>query len=202
MSLETPNRQGRSKLSPEGQDLVLRYLPLARSLARPLKAHWPHVRDDLDGAACLALVEAAESFDVSRNIKFATFARYRIVGALRDLQRSLIDRKGRRRDAAHPGVSFCDVRSAPADRGRGRVIGMESPPPVGAQVDRIDILERCLSKLPKKHAQAARLLFLGGKTQVEAARLLGFSQSRLSSLRREALSLLREVSRSDVESAA
>lgn len=195
-----PGRQGRSKLTKEGQDLVLQYLPLARALARPLKTHWPHVRDDFDSAALLALVEAAESFEPERNIKFATFARYRIVGALRDLQRAMIDRKSQYRDPSHT-TNLNDIRSAPADRGRGRVIGMEAAPPVGAHLDRVDTLERCLRRLPSKHAQACRLLFLDGKTQVEAARILGFSQSRLSALRREALSLLRDASATEIDAA-
>ena len=44
-------------------------------------------RDEFESAACLALVEAARSFDPTRNIRFATFARFRIRGALVDVGR-------------------------------------------------------------------------------------------------------------------
>jgi RNA polymerase sigma factor (sigma-70 family) len=79
---------------------------------------------------------------------------------------------------------------------------MEQDPPVGLSVEHEDILECWLQKLPTKHAEACRLLFLAGKTQVEAARILGFSQSRLSSLRREALSMLKDASSSNSDDAA
>src|SRR4051794_5854259 len=81
------SRDRRTPLTPTQQALAARYLPMARALAKPLKAAWPAARDEFESAACLALVEAAEAFDPSRNVKFSTFARYRIWGALRDVQR-------------------------------------------------------------------------------------------------------------------
>ena len=79
---EPERTRGRHPMSTEQQRLVIRYLPMARALAKPLKATWPGEGDEFESAACLALVEAAQSFDASRNVKFATFARYRIMGAL------------------------------------------------------------------------------------------------------------------------
>jgi hypothetical protein len=80
----------RAPLTPAQQALARKYIPLARKLARPLAAWWPNDGDEYRSAALLALVEAAQSFDPSRNVKFATFARFRIWGALRDTQRRLI----------------------------------------------------------------------------------------------------------------
>lgn len=68
----------RSRLTVEQQELAKSYLPMARSLAKPLKKAWPAEKEEFESAALLALVEAAQSFDPSRNVKFATFARYRI----------------------------------------------------------------------------------------------------------------------------
>jgi DNA-directed RNA polymerase specialized sigma subunit len=82
--------QKRPPLTFEQQDLAKRYVPMARSLAKPLKAAWPLEREEFDSAAMVALVEAAQSFDPTRNVKFGTFARFRIWGALRDVQRGLI----------------------------------------------------------------------------------------------------------------
>jgi DNA-directed RNA polymerase specialized sigma subunit len=85
-----PKRSGRSQLTAEQQDLAATYMPMARALARPLKEAYPALRDELESAACLALVEAAESYDPARNVRFSTFARHRIWGALRDVQRNLV----------------------------------------------------------------------------------------------------------------
>ncbi len=99
-------RRRRAPLTAEQQDLAVRYLPLARSLARPFKMSWPGSRDEFESAANLALIEAAGSFDPGRNVKFATFARHRIWGALRDVQRGLLplgwrcDAQGRRSSAS------------------------------------------------------------------------------------------------------
>lgn len=201
MSTPTPTRSARSRLSPDGQDLVVRYLPLARSLARPMKAHWPNVREDFDSTACLALVEAAESFDPERNIKFGTFARYRIVGALRDLQRTLIAhrRRYKRRDLE----ALASAKDKTVRHGRpAQLFVYDDPNAVGSQVETIDMLEDWLRKLPVNHAHACRLLFLAGKTQVEAATMLGLSQSRMSTLRREALERIREMYEARADDAA
>ena len=53
---------------------------MAKSLAKPLKKNWPVEGEEFESAALMALVEAAQSFDPARNVKFATFARYRIWG--------------------------------------------------------------------------------------------------------------------------
>lgn len=46
-------------------------------------------RDDIEGAAYVGLMEAAEKFDPSRGSKFTTFAGHRIQGAILDHLRSL-----------------------------------------------------------------------------------------------------------------
>ena len=183
MSDETAPRPRRAPLTPAQQDLAMRYLPLARSLAKPYKASWPASRDEFESAACLALVEAAESFDPARNVKFATFARHRIWGALRDVQRGMIA-LGWRCDAAHAPT----VGSLPRDvEQHGHVLGVQPEEPVGAALEAIDEIEGWLRKLPARHAAACREIYLRGKTQHEAARSMGFSQSRLSCIHREAM---------------
>ena len=67
-----------------------RYLPLARSLACRMEYLFPAAGDELQSVAFLALVEAAQSFDPSRGVNFATFARLRIWGALCDCRREMI----------------------------------------------------------------------------------------------------------------
>src|SRR5690349_18923074 len=111
-------RDSRSPLTAAQQELALRFLPLARSLARPFKMSWPSLRDDFESAACLALVESAEAFEPERNIKFITFARHRIWGALRDVQRSVLP-LGWRCDPKHAPI----VGALPREcERRGRVL--------------------------------------------------------------------------------
>lgn len=183
---KTTTRGGRKPLTCDQQALALKYLPLARSLAKPYKLSWPGNRDDFESAACLALVEAAEAFDPGRNVKFATFARHRIWGALRDVQRGMVA-LGWRCDAKHAPY----VGPMPRDPERqGRVLGLEPDGPVGEELETNEMIDALMKKLPARHAMACRQIYLQGKSQHEAARDLGCSQSRLSYIHREAMAIL------------
>ncbi len=184
--METTSRVGRSPLTASQQDLAMRYLPLARSLARPFKMSWPSHRDDFESAACAALVESAGTFEPDRNVKFSTFARHRIWGALRDVQRSLVA-LGWRCDPKHAPL----ITSLPRDpEGKGRVIGADAHPPIGQEIEDIEEIEHMFKQLPARHARACRQVYLHGKSQYQAAKVLGCSQSRFSFIHREAMSIL------------
>jgi RNA polymerase sigma-B factor len=63
-------------------EVIERFIPLARSLAaRYARSREP--LEDLVQVACVGLVKAAERFDVSRELTFATFAVPTILGELR-----------------------------------------------------------------------------------------------------------------------
>lgn len=178
----------RSPLTGEQQDLAARYVPMAKSLAKPLKKAWPAEGEEFESAALFALVEAAQSFDPSRNVKFATFARYRIWGALRDVQRGLIT-AGWRGDLQNaPSVSSltCDAEE------HGTVVNSQPDRPIGQETEAVEFVETCLRRLPTKHAAACREIYLNGKTQGEAADAVGCSKSRLSYLHKEALELIND----------
>ena len=173
-------------LTPAQQALAADYIPLARAMSRPLKRNWPGARDEFDSAACLALVEAAGAYDPARNVRFATFARHRVGGALLDVQRRLIALGWR-----------CDVANAPSVLGlarhgelRGRVCMSRADEPIGRELEALEEFEAWMRKLPPRHAAACRAIYRDGMTQTEAARRLGCSQSRLSALHREAISML------------
>lgn len=72
-------------------ELVETHLTYARALAAEVVRQLPsHVlREDLDAAAELGLVEAAQVFDPGRGILFKTFAYYRIRGAIYDAIRKM-----------------------------------------------------------------------------------------------------------------
>ena len=62
--------------------LVLRYRPLARSLARR-HARGPGGLEDLEQVACLGLVKAIQGFDPARGFAFSTYAVPTIAGELK-----------------------------------------------------------------------------------------------------------------------
>ena len=62
--------------------LVLRYRPLARSLARR-HARGPDGLEDLEQVACLGLVKAIQGFDPARGFAFSTYAVPTIAGELK-----------------------------------------------------------------------------------------------------------------------
>jgi RNA polymerase sigma factor (sigma-70 family) len=178
----------RIPLTDEQRDLAVQYLPLAESIA----ARWcinPQIgRDELLATAYLALVEAAQTFDPCRNVHFATFARRRIRGALRDCQRLLMSDNWRGRMAPRPMYQ----RLPPNAECRGRLVGIEPDSPVGTQIEAAEAVERWLRGLPKAHAAACRLIYIEGKTQEEVAALVGCSKSYLSRLHQQALTWLIE----------
>lgn len=181
-SLHNPER--RTPLTASQQELAAQYLPLARALARPMKLTWPVAADDFESAACYALVEAAQSYDPARNVKFATFARFRIRGALRDVQRALILRE------RGVDLALADVPALPAGFQDADRTLRPYEPQVGRELETLETVELLLRKLPPKHAEACRQIYLEGKTQNEAAEWLGCSKSRLSYLHKESIELL------------
>lgn len=68
------------------QKLVCNYLPLAHKLASNVRKSLPKGLqiDDVMSAAYFGLVDAANKFEVDRNIKFGTYAKFRISGEIKD----------------------------------------------------------------------------------------------------------------------
>ena len=180
-------RSSRDRLNEAQQELATRFLPLARGLSKPLKILFPHWRDEFESAACLALVEAARSFDPSRKIRFATFARFRIRGALMDVGRSML-LPGWEDEENPPGL----VTLTPYNEEHGKVLVASEPPAVGSDIDDIDAVEHWLRKLPKRHAIVCRMYYMYGKTQSEIAEVIGCSQSEITRLHKKSIDLLSE----------
>src|SRR4051794_23814280 len=146
-------KRKRRPLTPRRQELAAAYLPLARRLARPYKQLRPEAREDYESAACYALVEAAESFNRRLGVKFATFASYRITGALREVQRKRTPLGYRDDPESAPGIfSTAPSPDAPGWFGYGGIapewidlvenpefiVGAEPDPPVGFDLDEED----------------------------------------------------------------
>ncbi len=72
-------------------ELIIKYAPLIKYIAGRLAMKLPPNVDvnDLISAGVMGLIDAINRFDSSRNIKFKTFAEFRIRGAMLDELRSL-----------------------------------------------------------------------------------------------------------------
>ncbi|MFQ5805302.1 MAG: sigma-70 family RNA polymerase sigma factor [Phycisphaerae bacterium] len=79
--------------------LVERYIPLVNKVAEIMARRlWPRVgADELASAGYDGLIAAVTSYDPDRGVKFETYCRQRIVGAIRDWQREIdpLGRSGR-----------------------------------------------------------------------------------------------------------
>jgi len=79
--------------------LVEHYMPLVHKIAEIIARRlWPRVTaDELASAGFDGLIGAVMSFDPGRGVKFETFCRQRILGAIRDWQREIdpLGRSGR-----------------------------------------------------------------------------------------------------------
>jgi len=176
----------RSQLNDEQRELATRYVPMAESQATNYGTAFDLDPDELRSTAYLALVEAARTFDPSRKVNFATFARHRIRGALRDYLRFATSQSWQRDLSLYP--QFQTLGEEPEET--RRVLGGAQEEPVGARIESIDDIERWLRRLPRTQALACRMIYLSGKSQEEVASLLGFSKSYLSRIHNEALRLL------------
>jgi RNA polymerase sigma factor (sigma-70 family) len=179
-------RGHRSPLTEDQRRLVVKYLPLAKAMARKIGLlRWE--REELTSAAFLALVEAAQSFDPAHMVNFATFARHRIRGALSDCRRSWF-RPAMDGNGVQSPV-FC--RLDPRDETHESVLCQETELRTGPEFEQIEALESYFRRLPRDQATACRLIYIDGKSQDEVAELLGYSKAYLSRLHRHALDALR-----------
>jgi RNA polymerase sigma factor for flagellar operon FliA len=80
-----------SKAAGQREQLIERYAPLAKYVVDRLHVALPPSLgyEDLIGQAVIGLIEAVDSFDPSRGVKFETYACHRIRGAVMDMLREM-----------------------------------------------------------------------------------------------------------------
>jgi RNA polymerase sigma factor (sigma-70 family) len=184
----TTVRGFRTRLNDEQRELATRYLPIAETLANNYRIRQRLERDEIRSTAYMALVEAARTFDPARKVNFATYARHRIRGALRDYLRFMLKTRGRGENIFCPQFERLHLGL----EWHGRVMHLTPQKPVDARIESIDDVESWLRRLPKTHALACRMIYMSGKSQEEVAALLGLSKSYLCRLHNEALRWLIE----------
>src|SRR5919206_565813 len=145
-------------------ELVERMLPLARSLARRYAGKGEPL-EDLEQVASLGLLKAIDRFDVSRDVRFATFAVPTIAG---ELKRHFRDRGWMLRVPR-------DVQELSARVSRAR-----------------ETLTRELDGLGAREREILRLRYYEGLTQREIARAVGVSQMHVSRLIRRSIDTMRD----------
>jgi RNA polymerase sigma factor (sigma-70 family) len=152
---------------------------MARQLAQRSGKFWPTEHDELQSAACMALAAAARAYDPSRKVGFGSYARHRIRGALRDLQR-ILRSNGQRENVPRP--SYRKLRVFDDEKAQ-----QTSVTPAHSNRTQSAALERWLNGLPKAQATACRLIYVHAKTPDEVAAAVGCSKSFLFRLHREAV---------------
>lgn len=85
----------RPPLTEVQRDLVAAHEALPRKIAATMLLP-AHLRDEAPSAGYVGLCEAAQDFDPGRGLKFNTFARHRIRGAIQDWLRGLSGVRGGR----------------------------------------------------------------------------------------------------------
>ncbi len=188
-----PNRT-RPPLDEDQRSLAARYMPLARSLARRMTEKMPGAGDDFHSAAFLALVEAAQHFDPTRRVNFSVFARRRIWGALCDMREELFKLNKPDKTGAGPIV----VRLTNHSCLNGKIVNSTPDDPVGTEMEAIDTLENWIGQLPGLQGRAFRHIYIDGKTQTEAAALVGCSKWTMSRMHSQGLTSLQRICELDL----
>jgi RNA polymerase sigma factor (sigma-70 family) len=178
----------RPELTDAQRALAERHLHLADRLARRAAASFPPLADEFLGEARLALCVAAGSFDPSRGVKFGTYAKRRIAGAIQDVWRAA-PLKGFRTGGHGDAPPVCSL--CPDDEDHGRVLLAGSAPPPDARAEADDEFDRLVRVLPPPYARVVRAVFAGVGNQTAVARDLGLSPTRVSTVIALALDRLR-----------
>jgi RNA polymerase sigma factor for flagellar operon FliA len=86
-----PRPQHDNRLTMEQEQLMIEHLPIVRFVARRIHERLPqHVPfEDLHSAGVVGLMDAMGKFDPSKQVKFRSYAQFRIRGAILDSLRSL-----------------------------------------------------------------------------------------------------------------
>ncbi len=160
-------------MTENARQLAERYLPMATNLARRAAALGGDP-GDMEDAAQFALVEAARTFDPSRCVSFARFARHRIRGALTD---------------ARYGRAGRQIR---IDRGHALRLADVPAPSEPDSVEARDAFDHLVRRLPVLHKAVCRLIYAEGLDRIDVAARMGVSRSYITRVHDAAIDRLRK----------
>jgi len=157
--------------------LIERYQPLVYHIYRQL----PHVpRDeqyDVVSEGTVALIEAADEFDVERGVKFITYAYMRIKGRMLDYlrRRALLP-------VSTDALEFAEFT---------RIIGFSEKVPAERQLEALRLAEKLMLLLTPAEERILRMMYQEGMSQDEVSTALGCTRANISILHKRALLRLR-----------
>jgi RNA polymerase sigma factor for flagellar operon FliA len=200
-------------------DLVQRHIGYAHAIAADLlRGCSPDIlRSDLERAAELGLVQAANSYDSSRGISFVTYAYYRIRGAVYDELRQ--SRRGNKfEEAANEYMKDYTSNTALAVRPDAAEVKKvashvvmsyllsidnlshepaskttESPIERMLRKERQETIHRALRQLPKRNREVLEGYYFQDLSLKQIGRRMGISESRVSRIHAKALEKMRAV---------
>jgi RNA polymerase sigma factor FliA len=197
-------------------DLTESYLGYAHAVAAKFVARYflYVIRDDVNGAAELGLVQAARNFDPSKGASFETFAYYRIRGAIiEEVRRSwhtahiaiterqmssdpqLVDKQETRVEAEPRDCRF-NFRS---NSSRLVTIGeldnffndARSPANYFLKKEESEVLTRAIHQLPERHRLLIEAHYFKGISLANIGKRLKLSRSWVSRMHKQALTMVR-----------
>lgn len=155
-------------------ELILTNLKLAQTLAKQRKNKIPNVSlDELESAAYMGLVQAAEVYDVSKSDNFSQFALFRILGAIRDYLRELI--WGTRKNPLRKKNEILDDIPKKHD-----------------DCDN-ELFMKIIDRLPENNKVALRKYYIDCDKMNEIASFLKINESRVSQIISESKKILKEM---------
>lgn len=141
----------------ERNQLVLNYMPLANKIASDKNKNTPKniTLDELKSAAYLGLIKAANKFNKELKCSFATYAKYRIIGEIKDYLR-----KNKTKFIEITDQYYYNVENQ----------------------DQIDILSFVYSILDATGQSVIKMYYVDNKSMKQIGRQLNITESRVSQM--------------------
>ncbi|EHK2404562.1 TPA: sigma-70 family RNA polymerase sigma factor [Clostridium perfringens] len=150
--------------------------------------------DEVLSAAMLGLVKAANRFDEKKGFKFSTYAMSTMRGQIKndyyhDKNRFIRKRNGN--TEIYEKVSISSLNDT-LPLNLEKDVELIDTLPSNFEIVKLD-LKNAISKLPDLQKQVIKIIFFQGKTQNEAAKLLGTNQVEISRIKNRAIDSLRKI---------
>src|SRR5580698_2918342 len=201
-------------------ELIESHLGYAHAIAADLAGKYPPniTRADLQGAAEFGLVQAARSYDPSKCVSFATFAYYRVRGAIFDEVRKSwrashmrdgTDKSssGEFTEAMQPRGTYAsweESESYSVSAGGTYLVSLdadaepvsvatESPASLVLRKEESETIQSAMRRLPKRHRFVLHAHYYEDLSLVSIGRQLNLSKSWVSRIHSQALAMVRKI---------
>ena len=154
--------------------------------------------EEVLSAAMLGLVKAANRFDEKKGFKFSTYAMSTMRGQIKndyyhDKNRFIRKRNGNTEIYEKVSISSLnDTLHLNLEKDVELIDTLPSNFEIDNEIAKLD-LKNAISKLPDLQKQVIKIIFFQGKTQNEAAKLLGTNQVQISRIKNRAIDSLRKI---------